>query len=139
MTVPGNTQTARETFCHAQDVSNSLFCKSAKPMNIEVIPACEEGDEVPLHHGGDTRQCPPTPTKAIPRADLMSLDAIWTTIKYKNKIKNESISQYRVSPQGQFPLWAADPEKLLEPGWKFNSSLPLYIIFQVAPAFPDKF
>lgn len=53
------------------------------------------------------------------RADLLSLDAICTIIKHK--IKNKSVSQYRVSPQGQFPLWAADWAKLLEPGWKFDS------------------
>lgn len=40
-------------------VSNSLFRISAKPINIKVIPACEEGDQVPLHHEGDTCQCAP--------------------------------------------------------------------------------
>lgn len=101
-------------------VSNSLFCISAKPINIKGIPACEEGDQVPLHHGRDTCQRAPTPTKAMSkaRADLLSLDAICTIIKYK--IKSKSVSQYHVSPQGQFLLWAADPAKLLEPGWKFN-------------------
>lgn len=83
--VPGNTQTAREPFCHAQNHFKFPVwhqCKNIK-VNIKVISACEEGDQVPLHHGEDTSQCAPTPTKAMSRAraDLLSLNTIQTIIK----------------------------------------------------------